>query len=501
MTAPETLKDLNDRLNFAGLNEPERRVLSDMQPLIRSAIGPALDDFYDKAKRHPHTASFFSSAGHIAHAKGRQEQHWAAIASGKYDASYVEAVSAVGRTHARLGLEPRWYIGGYTLILEGIIKAVVASELKGFLHARKAKTVEEKISAVVKAALIDMDYAITVYLDELAAARKSVEDERQKAAVEQETALSALDRALRNLSDRNLGFRMTEQLSDTFSRIKSNYNESMTELNGAMLEIRGAVAQVLAEIDSISHATDDMAKRTEQQASALEQTAAAIEEITTISASAAQRTAEVQTVVRESAEEATRSGKVVEEAISAMGQIESSSHKMTQIIGAIDEIAFQTNLLALNAGVEAARAGEQGKGFAVVAQEGRELAQRSAAAAKEIKELIDQSAADVNRGVDLVNRTGKALVTIGERVNAISEHISWIAQSAREQSSGIDEINAAVRSIDQITQRNAALTEETNASTQNLAGISSGLSELLSRFNTSSSQQHAFGDSRERRRA
>ncbi|WP_165222836.1 globin-coupled sensor protein [Affinirhizobium pseudoryzae] len=501
MTTPETLKDLNERLDFAGLNEPARRVLSEMQPLIRQAIGPALDDFYDKAKKHPHTASFFSSAGHIAHAKARQEQHWAAIASGKYDASYVDAVSTVGRTHARLGLEPRWYIGGYTLILEGIIKAVVASELKGFLHAKKAKTVEEKISAVVKAALIDMDYAISVYLDELAAARKKIEDERQKAALEQETALAALDRALRNLSDRNLNFRMTEQLSDGFSRIKSNYNESITELNGAMLEIRGAVAQVLAEIGSISGATDDMAKRTEQQASALEQTAAAIEEITTISASAAQRTAEVQTVVRESAEEAVRSGKVVEEAISAMGQIEGSSQKMTQIIGAIDEIAFQTNLLALNAGVEAARAGEQGKGFAVVAQEVRELAQRSAAAAKEIKELIDQSAADVNRGVDLVNRTGKALVTIGDRVNTISEHISWIAQSAREQSSGIDEINAAIRSIDQITQRNAALTEETNASTQNLAGISSGLSELLSRFKTSSSHEQARHEDRERRSA
>ncbi|MGO7209343.1 methyl-accepting chemotaxis protein, partial [Rhizobium ruizarguesonis] len=82
-----------------------------------------------------------------------------------------------------------------------------------------------------------------------------------------------------------------------------------------------------------------------------------------------------------------------------MRRIEDSSQQISNIIGAIDEIAFQTNLLALNAGVEAARAGEAGKGFAVVAQEVRELAQRAAQAAKEIKGFIQKSSTDVQNGV------------------------------------------------------------------------------------------------------
>ncbi len=95
---------------------------------------------------------------------------------------------------------------------------------------------------------------------------------------------------------------------------------------------------------------------------------------------------------------AERGGEVVSQVVSTMRGIETSSRKVGDIIGVIDDIAFQTNILALNAAVEAARAGEQGRGFAVVAGEVRALAQRSAEAAKEIKTLIGASVEQVETG-------------------------------------------------------------------------------------------------------
>lgn len=180
--------DLQDRLDFVGLDAEQRLSLAKIQPTIRSVIGAALDVFYGKASKHPHTRKFFSSDAHIAHAKDRQTKHWDIIASGKYQGDYVEGVTTVGRVHARIGLEPRWYIGGYAIILEGIIRGVVGGELKGFLHGRKAKKVSDDLTAVVKAALIDMDYAISVYLDALAEERSRLEEQRAKERLEQERA-------------------------------------------------------------------------------------------------------------------------------------------------------------------------------------------------------------------------------------------------------------------------------------------------------------------------
>ena len=492
---------LNDRLEFVGMTAAQKKALAGQHDTIVASLDGALNAFYARARTHPETSRFFSSDSHIEHAKERQVSHWKTIATAKFDADYVDAVSTVGRVHARLGLEPRWYIGGYALILENIVRSIITQELKGFFTRGKAEKLGDDISAVLKAALVDMDYAISVYLEALAQERAKAQAEGEALKHEQDTALSALARALGTLADGDLTQPIAEPLAVSFDALKANYNASLESLCAAMQDIGQAVHHVSDQSREISTAAGDMAKRTEHQASTLEETAAALDEISTISREAQTRTREVQTIVMQSAAEAEKSGTVVDDAVRAMSDIEDSSRRMTQIIGVIDEIAFQTNLLALNAGVEAARAGEQGKGFAVVAQEVRELAQRSATAAKEIKELIGRSSADVTRGVQLVHGTGDALRGIGEQVRAINDHMASIARSAEEQASGIANINSAVGNMDLITQQNAAMVEETSAATEKLLEEATRLAHLVSGFRTGAPSRNAAPSPAPRRSA
>jgi methyl-accepting chemotaxis protein len=165
-----------------------------------------------------------------------------------------------------------------------------------------------------------------------------------------------------------------------------------------------------------------------------------------------------------------------------MERITTSSGKISNIIGLIDDIAFQTNLLALNASVEAARAGDAGKGFAVVAVEVRRLAQSAASASSEVKALIEQSGNEVAGGSRLVAEAAKKLEAMLEGARMNYDLLQGIARESREQASSIEEVNVAVRTMDEMTQHNAALVEETNAAIEQTEAQATELDKVVAIF-------------------
>jgi methyl-accepting chemotaxis protein len=258
----------------------------------------------------------------------------------------------------------------------------------------------------------------------------------------------------------------TEGMSEEISRLCDDVN---SVLNARMVLIRRVkllTVDVRSAAEEISGGNTSLSQLTEAQAASLEQTAASMEEMTSTVKANADNAAQAAKFALDAKQQAETGGQVVGAAVQAMGQINSSSRKIADIISVIDEIAFQTNLLALNAAVEAARAGEGGRGFAVVASEVRSLAGRSATAAKEIKGLIQDSVSKVNDGTKLVDASGKTLADIVAAVKRVTDVVSMIASSSSEQSAGIEQVNTAVTQIEQATQQNAALVEQTAAASQ-----------------------------------
>ncbi|WP_367945811.1 methyl-accepting chemotaxis protein [Aquamicrobium sp.] len=473
---------LAERLDFIGIDDAARARLRSLAAVIAASIDPALDRFYAKVRVTPQTYSMFSNEKHLDSAKKRQEKHWNIIASAEFDNRYVEGVSVVGQVHARLGLEPRWYIGGYALILEQLIGAVVAARWPSALGRRRAADLARDVATVVKAAMLDMDYGVSIYLDELAAARRRTEEEKAKAEADQRAALQLLADALDGLADGNLESRLSARMPDEFVAMAGNFNTAIGSLHAAIADVHATSTAIVAGAEGIATASDDLSRRTEQQAASLEESSAALHELSESVRLTADNAGKASGVVGATQAEAAQSEKVVTDAVAAMGKIKASSEEIAAIIGVIDEIAFQTNLLALNAGVEAARAGDAGRGFAVVAQEVRSLAQRCASSAKEIKELISTSSDHVEAGVSLVGAAGEALGRMIGRIDEINHLMTDIASAAAEQSRGIAEVSTAVGQMDQITQKNAAMVEETSAETQRLKGEAVDLAAKLERF-------------------
>ena len=168
-------------------------------------------------------------------------------------------------------------------------------------------------------------------------------------------------------------------------------------------------------------------------------------------------------------QQASASIKNLEELTQRMAESQSSSKKIEEIIGVIDDIAFQTNLLALNAAVEAARAGEQGKGFAVVADAVRNLAQKSSTSAKDIADLIRQSVEQVEAGVDLAEKSNQSLKELGDAIKKVSDLNREVSTASHEQSTGVNQLSIAMNSLDKNVQSNAASSEEVAASAETLS--------------------------------
>ncbi|MFZ2100966.1 MAG: methyl-accepting chemotaxis protein [Oricola sp.] len=322
-------------------------------------------------------------------------------------------------------------------------------------------------------------------------AERSQNVERTAAAAEkQKQAVDRIAEALAELADGDFTGRL-DDLGPEFGSLVTDFNRMVEAVSATLDDVKTASHAVDSGSAELANSADTLANRTEQTAASLEQTAAALHEMTSTVKASSERAEEAGSMVAKTRQDAASSAAVVREAMGAMDRIHQSSSKIGQIIAVIDEIAFQTNLLALNAGVEAARAGEAGAGFAVVAQEVRELAQRSAAAAKEINALIAESGREVATGVQLVNQTGEALMSIESQVNEITGRIETIISGYREQSTGLGEINTAVVSMDQATQQNAAMVEETNAACQELRAQGSQLNKIIARFRIDESAKAA----------
>jgi methyl-accepting chemotaxis protein len=304
-------------------------------------------------------------------------------------------------------------------------------------------------------------------------------------------------RMLGALSEGDLTQRITAEYQGGFATLKQNANMTAQRLSETVTEIKAAAGEISSASAEIATSTTDLSQRTEQQATSLERTSAAMEEITVTVRKNAENAQQANERASRTREAAQRGGQVVTSAVEAMARIDETSHKMSDIISVIDEIARQTNLLALNAAVEAARAGEAGRGFAVVATEVRSLAQRSAQAAKDISNLITNSSGQVKGGVELVNRAGTALNEIVESIKGVADIVSDIATASAEQSTGLDQIKEALLQMDEATQQNSALVEENAATAKILADQSGAMGEQVTFFRTETARHSAKPTSRQ----
>ena len=271
---------------------------------------------------------------------------------------------------------------------------------------------------------------------------------------------------------------------DEFGDLMKSLARMSASLGTMVNQVRQSTDSIATASFEIAQGNNDLAQRTEQTSGNLQSTASSMDHLTQTVQISADNARQASTLAANASNVAQRGGQVVQQVVTTMEDINTSSRKIADIIGVIDGIAFQTNILALNAAVEAARAGEQGRGFAVVASEVRSLAQRSAEAAKEIKMLINTSVDKVASGTQLVSDAGATMNDIVSSVRKVADVIGEITSASGLQSAEISGINQAIGGLDQMTQQNAALVEQSAAAAESLRDQADQLARAVAVFKT-----------------
>ena len=408
ITQNDSIKQITDRdnrLRFIRLDEPACRSLREFWPVVEKSLPTVLEDFYNHLVKEPNLVALVGSQ--MSRLKSTQAAHWARLFNGRFDASYIDGTRTIGMIHNKIGLAPRWYIGGYAFVLSRLTTLAIQTYRD---DPDKACRV---ISAVNSAILLDIDFGVSVYQEAMMEGR-----EKRQQAVDSliQTFETAVGRVVANVSTAANDLKNTAGVMSTTAE----------ETNQKSTIVEAAAEQAGKNVEAVAGATKQLSATT-----------------------------------KEIGEQVMQSSKVIDEAVIHSSEstkqvqgLTTATQKIGNVVKIIAGIADQTNLLALNATIEAARAGDAGRGFAVVASEVKKLAGQTSSATEEISAQITsiqkatqssaQSIQNVTNSIDKVNKSSTAISSAVEEQGAATDEIARnIAQTAQ----GTSDVTATISGV------------------------------------------------------
>ena len=264
------------------------------------------------------------------------------------------------------------------------------------------------------------------------------------------------------------------------STATAQVTESAEMLGSSAQELSASSSQVSQSIQQISSGVQTQAKSVADIAAATKQT---YSNNTLILANADDVRKEAENA-RQEIEKARKAGNnaitklqdiqaVATKAGTSAVKLNESASQISNIVGAIKEIADQVSLLALNAAIEAARAGDAGRGFAVVAEEVRKLAEETRKSVDQVTELVGGAVERTKEAVDAMNEVGANVqsgsATINDalgRLNLIAQASSNVSSAAMKLKTRITENEALVKNDENNVNSLASISEESAASSE-----------------------------------
>lgn len=415
-SVPDVLKE---RLKFAEVDGETQKALKEYLPYLEKALPSILAEFYEHIRKWPNLTSMFKDETRMDYARQAQQSHWLHLFEAQFDEAYTNSVRKIGLIHSRIGLEPTWYIGAYAFTLNRLY-AHASKQYQSFFSPQEAqKKTANLFRALNQCVMIDMDMAISIYLEE----NKNTYESK-----------------LNTLAD---------NFETTIGAIVNSVSSASTELEASAENLAHMAGQTSAGAESVAVASEESSSNVAAVSSATEELSSSI--------------SHVSDMARKSHQSAEQAANEADISVETMHKLKEAIDKVSEVANLISDIASQTNLLALNATIEAARAGEAGKGFAVVASEVKSLANGTTSATEDIK-------AQVTEMISKSNSVAHSLQSVKKVIDDSKSVSHETAQSIEEQKKAVNEIAVNIEQV-------SAGTNDISKNIGNISESSQGVSD------------------------
>lgn len=149
-------RELLSRRNFYEITQDDLERLATLRSLAERHSVQVVDSLYDLILNHPESRVFFPDDETVRRVKRLQREYFLGLFSGRCDLAYVEDRLRVGIAHERIGMAPKWYIGGYARYLRLLLDHVFAE-----LAAADAQAAYR---SMLKLVMFDMSLALDTYI-------------------------------------------------------------------------------------------------------------------------------------------------------------------------------------------------------------------------------------------------------------------------------------------------------------------------------------------------
>jgi heme-based aerotactic transducer len=252
--------DIQTQLTMIGLKENDLALLRVLTPLLQENVKSIVANFYVNLENESSLGDIINSHSSVDRLRVTLEQHISEMFNGIIDNAFIEKRHRIAVIHARIGLEPKWYLSAFQDLLNSFFDVLAKTDYSG----------DEKfaaIHAVSKILNFEQQLVLETYENEYS--RRMVEENEQKTALMKEIQQSSSDLYeiidktnadiadmtdvlgnLRNLSDDNAN------LADEISAAAILENKLLEETENQSKILQAKMENIHVRADELHDLTD-----------------------------------------------------------------------------------------------------------------------------------------------------------------------------------------------------------------------------------------------------